>query len=74
MTSTPHLPRPATWTPDQRCVPVVLRQGSRSRTANVSEPAVRYGGGVELEITDEARALLDKRGGTMTIDFIRPTG
>lgn len=27
-----------------------------------------------LEITDEAAALLDKRGGTMAIDFIRPTG
>jgi hypothetical protein len=29
---------------------------------------------MQLEITDEAKALLDKRGGTMTIDFIRPTG
>jgi hypothetical protein len=29
---------------------------------------------VLLEITDEAAALLDKRGGTMAIDFIRPTG
>jgi len=29
---------------------------------------------MQLEITDDARALLDKRGGTMTIDFIRPTG
>ena len=29
---------------------------------------------MQLEITDEARALLDKRGGTMTIDFIKPTG
>jgi hypothetical protein len=29
---------------------------------------------VQLEITDEARDLLAKRGGTMTIDFIRPTG
>jgi hypothetical protein len=29
---------------------------------------------VELEITDEARVLLEKRGGTMTIDFIKPTG
>lgn len=29
---------------------------------------------MELEITDEAAALLDKRGGTMAIDFIRPTG
>ena len=29
---------------------------------------------MELEITDEARELLAKRGGTMTIDFIKPTG
>lgn len=29
---------------------------------------------MELEITEEAAALLDKRGGTMAIDFIRPTG
>ena len=29
---------------------------------------------VELEITDDAAALLTKRGGTMAIDFIRPTG
>lgn len=29
---------------------------------------------MQLEITDEARALLARRGGTMTIDFIRPTG
>ncbi len=29
---------------------------------------------MQLEITDEAAALLDKRGGTMAIDFIRPTG
>ena len=29
---------------------------------------------MQLEITDDARVLLDKRGGTMTIDFIKPTG
>lgn len=29
---------------------------------------------MQIEITDEAKVLLDKRGGTMTIDFIRPTG
>jgi hypothetical protein len=29
---------------------------------------------MKIEITDEARELLVKRGGTMTIDFIRPTG
>ncbi len=33
-----------------------------------------YRDDVELEITDEAAALLRKRGGTMAIDFIRPTG
>ena len=27
-----------------------------------------------IEITDAAHELLVKRGGTMTIDFIRPTG
>lgn len=30
--------------------------------------------GVEIEITDEASALLSRQGGTMTVDFIRPTG
>ena len=29
---------------------------------------------MQLEITDAAAALLDKRGGTMAIDFIKPTG
>jgi hypothetical protein len=29
---------------------------------------------MQLEITDEARELLDKRGGTMTIDYIKSTG
>jgi len=29
---------------------------------------------MKIEITEEASALLVKRGGTMTIDFIRPTG
>jgi len=29
---------------------------------------------MKIEITDEAKALLTKRGGTMTIDFIKPTG
>jgi hypothetical protein len=29
---------------------------------------------MQIEITDEAAALLEKRGGTMAIDFIRPTG
>jgi hypothetical protein len=29
---------------------------------------------MRIEITDDARRLLDKKGGTMSIDFIRPTG
>jgi hypothetical protein len=29
---------------------------------------------MEIEITDEARRLLERKGGTMSIDFIRPTG
>ena len=29
---------------------------------------------MQLEITDEAAALLAKRGGTMAIDYIRSTG
>jgi hypothetical protein len=29
---------------------------------------------MQLEITDDARVLLDKRGGTMTIDYLRSTG
>jgi hypothetical protein len=29
---------------------------------------------MDIEITDDARELLERRGGTMAIDFIRPTG
>jgi len=29
---------------------------------------------VEIQITDDARKVLEKKGGTMSIDFIRPTG
>lgn len=29
---------------------------------------------MKIDITDEAKELLARRGGTMTIDFIRPTG
>ena len=29
---------------------------------------------MDIEITDEARQLLERKGGTMSIDFIRPTG
>jgi hypothetical protein len=29
---------------------------------------------MQIEISDDAKVLLAKRGGTMTIDFIRPTG
>jgi hypothetical protein len=31
-------------------------------------------GVMEIAITDEAQRLLAKKGGTMSIDFIRPTG
>ncbi len=29
---------------------------------------------MRIELTDEAASLLRKRGGTMTVDYIRPTG
>ena len=29
---------------------------------------------MKIEITDDAKTLLEKRGGTMTIDFVRATG
>jgi hypothetical protein len=29
---------------------------------------------MRIEISDDARQLLEKRGGVMSIDFIRPTG
>jgi len=29
---------------------------------------------MQIEMTEDARRLLEKRGGVMSIDFIRPTG
>jgi hypothetical protein len=29
---------------------------------------------MQIEITDDARRVLEKKGGTMSIDLIRPTG
>jgi hypothetical protein len=29
---------------------------------------------MQIEITEDARRLLERKGGTMAIDFIRPTG
>ena len=29
---------------------------------------------VQLELTDEAELLLREKGGTLTVDYIRPTG
>ncbi len=29
---------------------------------------------MQIEITEEARTVLERKGGTMSIDFIRPTG
>lgn len=42
--------------------------GFRDRRRTVAGMAIR------LEITDDARELLTKRGGLMTIDYIRSTG
>lgn len=37
-------------------------------------PASWQAGGMEIEMTDQARKVLEKKGGVMSIDFIRPTG
>lgn len=29
---------------------------------------------MQIEITEQARQVLERKGGTMSIDFIRPTG
>ena len=29
---------------------------------------------MQLQLTDEAELLLRKKGGTLTVDYIRPTG
>lgn len=29
---------------------------------------------MRLEVTDEAQELLRRKGGTLTVDYIRPTG
>ena len=29
---------------------------------------------MKIEVTDDAATLLRKRGGTLTVDYIRPTG
>jgi hypothetical protein len=29
---------------------------------------------MQIQITDDAQRLLERKGGTMSIDFIRPTG
>lgn len=34
----------------------------------------RVAPGMDLELTPDAAALLEKRGGTLVIDLIRPTG
>ena len=33
-----------------------------------------YAVGMRIEMTEDAQRLLEKKGGTMSIDFIRPTG
>jgi len=54
--------------------PSVPGRGEPSRDLLGAPSPVRRLGSMQLEITDEAAALLTKRGGTMAIDFIRPTG
>jgi hypothetical protein len=49
---------------------VVLCTGVRP----VSTRGARYSGPMDIEITDDARRVLEKKGGTMSIDLIRPTG
>ncbi len=29
---------------------------------------------MQIEVTDDAQLLLRKKGGTLTVDYIRPTG
>lgn len=29
---------------------------------------------MQIDVTEDAQALLRKKGGTMTVDYIRPTG
>ncbi len=36
--------------------------------------ALLYNRVMDIEMTDDARKVLEKKGGTMSIDFIRPTG
>lgn len=38
------------------------------------DDALIYAVVMEIQITDDAQRLLEKKGGTMSIDFIRPTG
>ena len=45
-----------------------------SRTGVLRRPAACDTGLMEIQMTDDARKVLEKKGGTMSIDFIRPTG
>jgi hypothetical protein len=55
---------------DERTLPAVICAGARS----VPTRGAGYSGPMEIEITDDARRVLEKKGGTMSIDLIRPTG
>ena len=48
--------------------------GYEVRRGSSGELPEENGCHMKIEITDEAKQLLSKRGGTMTIDFIKPTG
>ena len=55
---------------DEPSLPAVICAGVRS----VSTRDAGYSGRMEIEITDDARRVLERKGGTMSIDLIRPTG
>lgn len=50
-----------------RTIARVRRIGNTGRARGVP-------GHMELDLTDDAAALLSKRGGTLVVDLIRPTG
>jgi len=53
--------------------PYPAAAGVTQRGGNTTRPR-RVVGGMQLELTDDAAALLSKRGRTLVIDLIRPTG
>ena len=47
---------------------------SFTRTCRVSTSRSPTIDDMQIEITEDAQKLLERKGGTMSIDFIRPTG